>query len=132
MDASKLKCPAFPPDEAAMIVSTRIRVGRNLAEFPLGPGVTKEQRDKIETTVSEALKKMTGEHAGTYYSLATMSKKDQDQLIADHFLFKEGDRFLDACGLNRDWPSGRGIFHNDAKTFLIWVNEEDQLRIISM
>jgi len=47
-------------------------------------------------------------------------------------LFKEGDRFLKACNLNRDWPSGRGIFHNDAKTFLVWVNEEDQLRIISM
>jgi len=39
---------------------------------------------------------------------------------------------LEACGLNRDWPEGRGIFHNDAKTFLVWVNEEDQLRIISM
>jgi len=25
-----------------MIVSTRIRVGRNLAEYPLGPGLTKE------------------------------------------------------------------------------------------
>ena len=37
-----------------------------------------------------------------------------------------------ACNLNRDWPDGRGIFHNDAKTFLVWVNEEDQLRIISM
>ena len=34
--------------------------------------------------------------------------------------------------MNRDWPSGRGIFNNDAKTFLVWVNEEDQLRIISM
>ena len=45
---------------------------------------------------------------------------------------REGDRFLAACNLNRDWPSGRGIFHNDAKTFLVWVNEEDQLRIISM
>ena len=75
---------------------------------------------------------MTGVHAGTYYSLATMSKKDQEQLIADHFLFKEGDRFLDACGLNRDWPSGRGIYHNKDKTFLVWINEEDQLRIISM
>jgi len=32
---------------------------------------------------------------------------------------------LEACGLNRDWPSGRGIFHNDKKSFLIWVNEED-------
>lgn len=53
-------------------------------------------------------------------------------MIDDHFLFKEGDRFLDACGLNRDWPEGRGIFHNDAKTFLVWINEEDQLRIISM
>ena len=125
MEASKLKCPPFPADEAAMIISTRIRVGRNLAEFPLGPGVTKAQRDSIEKTVSEALKKMTGEHAGTYYSLATMSKKDQEQLIADHFLFKEGDRFLDACGLNRDWPSGRGIYHNKDKTFLVWINEED-------
>ena len=39
---------------------------------------------------------------------------------------------MDAAGLNRDWPDGRGIFHNEAKTFLVWVNEEDQLRIISM
>ena len=46
--------------------------------------------------------------------------------------FREGDRFLEACGCNRDWPSGRGIFHNEEKTFLVWVNEEDQLRIISM
>jgi arginine kinase len=34
--------------------------------------------------------------------------------------------------LNREWPEGRGIFHNNDKTFLVWVNEEDQLRIISM
>ena len=34
--------------------------------------------------------------------------------------------------MNRDWPSGRAVYHNDAKTFLIWINEEDQMRIISM
>ena len=34
--------------------------------------------------------------------------------------------------MERDWPEGRGIFHNKDKTFLVWVNEEDQLRIISM
>ena len=61
-----------------------------------------------------------------------MTDADRKQLIEDHFLFKEGDRFLESCGLNRDWPAGRGIFHNKEKTFLIWVNEEDQLRIISM
>jgi len=37
-----------------------------------------------------------------------------------------------AAGMERDWPEGRGIFHNKEKTFLVWVNEEDQLRIISM
>lgn len=115
-----------------MIISTRIRVGRNLADYPLGPGISKEQRDKVEELVSGVLTKMTGELEGTYYPLKGMSKEAQDQLIADHFLFKEGDRFLAAAGLNRDWPDGRGIFHNKDKTFLVWVNEEDQLRIISM
>ena len=41
MDHKQLKCPPFSKEDAARIVSTRIRVGRNLAEFPLGPGVTK-------------------------------------------------------------------------------------------
>merc|ERR1711920_1052416 len=43
-----------------------------------------------------------------------------------------GDANLKVAGMERDWPEGRGIFHNKDKTFLTWVNEEDQLRIISM
>jgi len=44
MDYTKLNCPKFPTDEDKMINSTRIRVGRNLAEYPLGPGVSRTQR----------------------------------------------------------------------------------------
>merc|ERR1712083_1166287 len=73
-----------------------------------------------------------GDLAGTYYSLGQMTEKERGQLAEDQHAFKEGDRFHEASGLNRDWPEGRGIFHNDDKTFLVWVNEEDQLRIISM
>jgi len=115
-----------------MVNSTRIRVGRNLAGYPLGPGVSKEQRNEIMQKVVAACEQFEGDLKGTFYPLKGMDKKVQKQLIDDHFLFKEGDRFLAACNLNRDWPEGRGIFHNDAKTFLVWVNEEDQLRIISM
>ena len=129
----KLNAPDFPPDEAAMIKSTRIRVGRNLAGFPLGPALFEAgKRAEIEKLVTTALSKFDGELKGKYYSLESMTDKERNQLIEDHFLFKEGDRFLDACGLNRNWPKNRGIYHNDAKTFLTWVNEEDQLRIISM
>ena len=94
--------------------------------------MSREQRLEIEQKVIEACSKFTGDLAGTYYSLSTLSDENRKQLIEDHFLFKEGDRFLEAAGLNRDWPEGRGIFHNNEKTFLVWINEEDQLRIISM
>ena len=132
MDHTKLQCPPFSAEDASMIKSTRIRVGRNLAEFPLGPAITREQRNAIEQKVVQACSSFTGELAGTFYSLGSMTDAQRDQLIADHFLFKEGDRFLEACGLNRNWPEGRGIFHNNEKSFLVWVNEEDELRIISM
>jgi creatine kinase/arginine kinase len=112
------------------IISTRIRVGRNLSDFPLGPNISKSQREEVESKVVEALKSLTCK--GQYYSLESMSQEDRNHLIQEHFLFKEGDRFLEAAGLNRDWPKSRGIYHNDEKTFLVWVNEEDELRIISM
>ena len=35
-------------------------------------------------------------------------------------------------GMARDWPDARGIWHNNSKNFLVWVNEEDHLRLISM
>jgi creatine kinase/arginine kinase len=132
MDYTKLDCPDFPADEDRMINSTRIRVARNLADYPLGTAVTRDQRLEIEKKVTTALAKFDGELKGKYYSLATMSESDKKQLIADHFLFKGGDKYLESCGLERDWPEARGIYHNDDKTFLVWVNEEDQLRIISM
>ena len=121
-----------PDAEGDYIVSTRIRVGRNIDGLPLGPAISREQRNEVERQVSEVLNGLEGKLAGTYYPLQGMSEADSAQLIADHFLFKAGDRFLEAAGLNRNWPEGRGIYHNDEKSFLVWVNEEDQLRIISM
>ena len=121
-----------PDPDGQFILSTRIRVGRNMANMPLGSAITKEQRDSVESQAVEALSLLEGDLEGDYYPLLNMPKDIQDRLISDHFLFKEGDRFLDAAGLNRDWPSGRGIYHNRDKSFLVWINEEDQLRIISM
>lgn len=132
MDYTKLNCPAFSGEEDAMIASTRIRVARNLAAYPLGTCVTRKERLAIEKLVVSALEEFDGELKGKYYSLANMTAAERRRLIADHFLFKGGDKYLESSGLERDWPEARGIFHNDAKTFLVWVNEEDQLRIISM
>ena len=42
MDASHLNAPPFSAEDAAFIKSTRIRVGRNLKGYPLGPGISNE------------------------------------------------------------------------------------------
>jgi creatine kinase/arginine kinase len=120
------------PLDENYVRSTRIRVGRNLDGFPLGAGISKAQRNEVEHLVSKALCSLEGELAGAYYPLLGMRKEVQNSLIKEHFLFKEGDRFLEAAGLNRDWSEGRGIYLNHNKTFFVWLNEEDQLRIISM
>merc|ERR1711950_67387 len=119
-------------DPAAPVHSCRIRVGRSIDGFGLSPGITKEQRVGVENLVKKAFANLEGDLAGTYFPLTGMDEKVRQQLVDDHFLFVSGDPNLKVAGMERDWPEGRGIFHNKDKTFLTWVNEEDQLRIISM
>jgi len=114
------------------VLSTRIRVGRSIESFGLSPGITKEQRLAVEELMKTAFAKLDGDLAGDYYPLLGMDEAVRQQLVDDHFLFMSGDPNLKVGGMERDWPEGRGIFHNKDKTFLVWVNEEDQLRIISM
>ncbi|KAJ1373681.1 hypothetical protein KIN20_036152 [Parelaphostrongylus tenuis] len=119
--------------EGKFINSTRIRCGRSLAGYPFNPCLTEANYLEMEGKVKKIFETITDpELQGTYYPLDGMTKEVQNQLIKDHFLFKEGDRFLQAANACRYWPKGRGIFHNKNKTFLVWVNEEDHLRIISM
>ncbi|CBY38766.1 unnamed protein product [Oikopleura dioica] len=131
-DFSKLDCPDLAVDKEAMIISTRVRIARNLAEYRLGTSISTEKRREVESKVVSVLEKLDGELAGKYFSLEKMTDSERKELIADHFLFKGGDKFLASSGLERDWPQARGIFHNSDKTFLVWLNKEDQLRIISM
>merc|ERR1712111_318346 len=129
MDVTKIKGNI---DGSAPVHSTRIRVGRSIDGFGLSPGITKDQRLGVEKLMINAVKSFPSDLAGNYYPLTGMDEKVRQQLVDDHFLFVSGDRNLTVAGMERDWLEGRGIFHNDAKTFLTWVNEEDQLRIISM
>ena len=88
MNAEELENYEFTEDQQKMVNSTRIRVGRNFADYPLGPGVTKEQRLEIMNKVVEACNNFDDDLKGKFYPLETMSQEDQKQLIEDHFLFK--------------------------------------------
>ncbi len=114
------------------ILSTRVRVGRNLKGVPFPPAVSREERQTVENIVVSSCDRLEGDLAGNYHPLTGMDEKVRRELVRNHFLFKEGDRFLESAGVNRDWPEARGIFLSGDRRFAVWVNEEDHLRIISM
>ncbi|XP_048108485.1 creatine kinase, brain a isoform X2 [Alosa alosa] len=115
------------------VLSSRVRTGRSIRGFCLPPHCSRGERRAVETLSVEALAALEGDLKGKYYALKNMTDAEQQQLIDDHFLFdKPVSPLLLAAGMARDWPDGRGIWHNDNKTFLVWVNEEDHLRVISM
>ncbi len=74
MNAEGLENAEFNEEDSARVNSTRIRVGRNVAGYPLGPGVTKEQRLEIMDKVTKACNTFEGDLAGTFYPLDGMSE----------------------------------------------------------
>ncbi len=135
MDYTKLSLtPAQAEKFDKYVISTRIRGGRSIDGLALPPSTDRAQRRKVEALIAGALSRMPEDLGGKYYPLGKMTKEEEQQLIDDHFLFqKPGPRnVLANCGAARDWPDARGIFHNKDKTFLVWVNEEDHMRCISM
>uniref|UniRef100_A0A8W4FIY7 Creatine kinase M-type n=1 Tax=Sus scrofa TaxID=9823 RepID=A0A8W4FIY7_PIG len=115
------------------VLSSRVRTGRSIKGYTLPPHCSRGERRAVEKLSVEALNSLTGEFKGKYYPLKSMTEQEQQQLIDDHFLFdKPVSPLLLASGMARDWPDARGIWHNDNKSFLVWVNEEDHLRVISM
>jgi len=121
--------------------SMRVRVGRNLKDFPLPGAMTKEDRLKMEQEMLKAFKKLMVDPAygGQYYSLTpgipeSISDATYKQLVKDHLMFKDmaADTYLTSAGISSDWPYGRGCYVSADRGFIVWVGEEDHLRIMCM
>jgi creatine kinase len=114
------------------IITTRIRVARNLSFFPLNPAGTKETRLQIADLMEKVVSNFTDDLKGTFYRHTDMTAEQTKELIDKHYLFRGGDKMQAASGYHTDWPVGRGIFVSKDEKFMMWINEGDHLRIISM
>jgi len=135
---AQVKLPSLGGSKA--IVSTRIRTARNLKSLPFTVNMTKKQRCKLEETMKGVFKNFTGTLSGKYYSMVGMPEKQRKEFVDNHWLYINDDATLELVGCYDDWPHGRGIYVNDSKyhgegkpgIFIVWVGEEDQLRIMAM
>merc|ERR1712216_848975 len=103
----------------------RVRVGRNLKQFPLPGMMTKAERIKFEKTMLKAFDALIADetYGGQVYSLTPnfgngeenknlISKEKYEELVKAHVMFKDmdDDAFLKSAGISSDWPYGRGCW----------------------
>jgi len=126
-------------------LSMRVRVGRNLVGFNLPATMTKSGRIDFEKKMIPVFEQLKSKYGGTYHSLSPdlgenepnpnlISDEKYKSLVADHVMFKDmsSDPYLNSAGISSDWPYGRGCWQSEDKMRVIWVGEEDQLRIMCM
>mmetsp|Transcript_36544 Transcript_36544/g.104434 ORF Transcript_36544/g.104434 Transcript_36544/m.104434 type:complete len:1005 (-) Transcript_36544:120-3134(-) len=114
------------------VASARIEVARNLAATPMAPALTAPQRLGVESLLAAAFGRLQGSLRGTYRPLRGMGPQEEGRLAAARWLFREPTTaMMCSAGMARDWPDARGIFVADAGDFVVWVNEEDHIRIIA-
>ena len=116
----------------------RVRLSRNLATFPLTPMMERQDRIDLEQVVYQALQQLhsKSEFEGEYLSLTEghschVDGAALDALQQDGVLFPDLalDTFYQASGQASDWPCGRGIYTDKARSFAIWVGVEDHIQI---
>jgi len=121
--------------------SMRVRVGRNLKDFPLPGNMTQDDRVTLEGRMITAFKTLMADASfgGTYHTLTpdtefSINEAQYQALVDEHIMFKDMsvDPYLLSAGISMHWPYGRGCYVSEDRGFIVWVGEEDHLRIMCM
>lgn len=93
--------------------------------------ISLNQRLQVENIMKRVLgvSFMPEDLAGEYHSLSGMSAKDLGQCFQSEVFSLTGDCWARDTSLN--WQPGTGVFVNNYENFLVWVNRDDQLKIVS-
>ena len=83
--------------------------------------------------VLQALKYLSTNLKGSYHRLSQMSVQDQETFASNGLGFaKPKGAMLQAAGCLRDWPDARGFYMNSHHNLLVWINEQDHMKIVSI
>src|SRR6478672_9858448 len=99
--------------EADVVVSTRIRLARNLAAFPFTNRASQHQKAEIEALLRDRIAKLEHQPPLQYVHVAGLPLLDR--------------QFISREMANGDGP--RGVAFDERESASLMVNEEDQLRL---
>ncbi len=107
------------PDNG-IVLSSRIRLARNIVDFPFHSKISFEQREQLNQKVAAALENINlGENKLRFYKLDELSQLKRYSLVEQHEISRE---FAAK-------PEHRMLVLSEDHSISIMVNEEDHLRI---
>lgn len=105
--------------ESDIVISSRIRLARNLADFPFVRKCTLQDRDSIEQSLRECLGASDAFRNVTYLDVDSLSNVDRQFLVERQLISRELSE--------GDGP--RGVAIDPQEKYSLMINEEDHLRL---
>lgn len=108
-----------PGTDADVVVSSRLRLARNLDNFTFQTMANETQRKELIQFVSDTLSGSKMIKSMFFFNLKDLPELDRYFLVERHLISRE---HAEASG-------SRAVIFNQSETYAIMVNEEDHLRI---
>ena len=105
--------------ESDIVISSRIRLARNLADFPFISRATPQDRTRIEKILHERVLAIASESDLLYVNVSQLEKVDRQFLVERHLISRE----------HAEGQGARAVAIDRQEKFSLMINEEDHLRI---
>merc|ERR1712038_58208 len=117
----------------APVKSVMASLQRNLAGFGDSGDIPANQRIQLENIMKKVMgvAYMPEELNGTFTSLRNLKTRELSKLLDSDVFHLTYDNWMATPGA-KQWSEGQGVFINNYSNFVLWVNEEDQLRLVSV
>jgi len=105
--------------ESDIVISSRVRLARNLADFPFISRTTLQDRERIEAILHERVEAIAAENDVLYLDLGKLEQIDRQLLVERHLISRE----------HAEAQGARSVAIDGGEKFSLMINEEDHLRI---
>lgn len=105
--------------ESDIVISSRIRLARNLADYPFITKATDQDRSRIEKLLREAVMGIDQPERLMYLDVERLPTLDRQFLVERHLISRE----------HAESHGARAVAIDVDETYSIMINEEDHLRI---
>ncbi len=105
------------PGNSDIVISSRIRLARNLSEFPFPGQSSQDEMQKIRREIASCAGDLKEDLTG--YNMENLSSLERQAYMERHLISKNQSQN----------PRGSATFINEDQTISIMVNEEDHLRM---